>query len=243
MRKFAENRGNLPLIAQILLPVLVTFLCAGIVLLCGIRPFEKVQTYLRVAFMDSSGTSTVSGGTPGLQIVETEIDTDYDGETSTEGAAVIPRYGSQYAIIEAKSIELYAPVYWGGGAELLERGACQTPASAAFGSAGNSVVSAHVNTFFQRLDDLQTGEIVTVYTSYGKFTYEVTEEIAFDASDKSYLKKTEDDRLTMYTCEMHLFGSSKKRVGVVCKLTDRAYYIDADTQMTQQTTEGGTTVS
>ena len=49
---------------------------------------------------------------------------------------------------------------------------------------------------------------MTAYTTYGKFTYEVTEQITFDASDKSYLKKTDDERLTLYTCEMQLLGSS-----------------------------------
>lgn len=228
---------SLPLAAQLLLPVLVALLCAGVILLCSIRPLEMAQTYLRVAFMDSTGSSSTSGGTAGLQIVETDIDTNYTGETLPDGEAIIPSYGSQYAILEAASIDLYVPVYWGGGAELLEQGACQTPASAAFGSAGNSVVSAHVNTFFHQLTELQVGDVVTAYTTYGKFTYEVTEEIAFDATNKSYLKKTEDDRLTLYTCEMQLLGSSSQRVGVICQLIDKAYYVDSQTA--QETTEGG----
>ena len=132
-------------------------------------------------------------------------------------------------MLEAKSIGLYAPVYWGGGAELLEEGACQTPASALLGASGNSVISAHVNTFFHDLNQLNVGDTVTAYTTYGKFTYEVTEQITFDASDKSYLKKTDDERLTLYTCEMQLLGSSSKRVGVVCKLTDKVFYTDAGT--------------
>ena len=147
-------------------------------------------------------------------------------------------------MLEAKSIGLYAPVYWGGGAELLEEGACQTPASALLGASGNSVISAHVNTFFHDLNQLKVGDTVTAYTTYGKFTYEVTEQITFDASDKSYLKKTDDERLTLYTCEMQLLGSSSKRVGVVCKLTDKAFYTDAGTSaerrqpMSKATTSG-----
>lgn len=228
--KTEKNKTNLPLAAQLLLPVLVTILCGGIVLLCAIRPYELGKTYLRVGFMDGSGTVS-QGGTAGLNIVETDIDTDYSGETSPEGEVVIPAYGSQCAVLESEAIDLYVPVYWGGGSELLEQGACHTPASAALGSEGNSVISAHVNTFFHDLNQLEVGDTVTAYTTYGKFTYEVSERIEFDASNKSYLKKTEDDRLTLYTCEMQLLGSSSKRVGVVCKLTDKAFY---------QTGEGGT---
>lgn len=228
--KTEKNKTNLPLAAQFLLPVLVTILCGGIVLLCAIRPYELGKTYLRVGFMDGSGTVS-EGGTAGLNIMETDIDTNYAGETSPEGEVVIPAYGSQCAILESEAIDLYVPVYWGGGSELLEQGACHTPASAALGSTGNSVISAHVNTFFHDLNQLEVGDVITAYTTYGKFTYEVSELIEFDSSDKSHLKKTEDDRLTLYTCEMQLLGSSSKRVGVVCKLTDKAFY---------QTAEGGT---
>lgn len=227
MKREKTNGLHLPLAAQLLLPVLVTILCGGIVLLCAIRPYELAKTYLRVGFMDGSGTVS-EGGTAGLHIVETEINTNYTGQTAEEGTVSIPSYGSQCAVLEAKSIDLYVPVYWGGGAELLEQGACHTPASAALGSEGNSVISAHVNTFFHDLNQLKVGDTVTAYTTYGKFTYEVTEQIEFDSSDKSYLKKTEDDRLTLYTCEMQLLGSSSKRVGVVCKLTEKAFYQNAE---------------
>ena len=228
--KTEKNQTNLPLAAQLLLPVLVTILCGGIVLLCAIRPYELGKTYLRVGFMDGSGTVS-QGGTAGLNIMETDIDTNYTSETSPEGEVIIPAYGSQCAVLESEAIDLYVPVYWGGGSELLEQGACHTPASAALGSTGNSVISAHVNTFFHDLNQLEVGDVITAYTTYGKFTYEVSELIEFDSSDKSHLKKTEDDRLTLYTCEMQLLGSSSKRVGVVCKLTDKAFY---------QTAEGGT---
>lgn len=227
MKKTTKPTAALPRWAQLLLPLLVTLLCAGIVLLCSIRPYELAKTYLHVAFMDGSGTAS-TGGTSGLNIVRTDIDTNYSGATSEEGTPVVSDYGSQCAVLEAKSIDLYVPVYWGGGAELLEQGACQTPASALLGSSGNSVISGHVNTFFHDLSGLKPGDTVTAYTTYGKFTYEVTEEIAFDSSDKSYLKKTDDDRLTLYTCEMQLLGSSSKRVGVICKLTEKAFYDNAD---------------
>ena len=147
MKKKTTSRLPLPLWAQILLPLLVAVLCAGILLLGSIRPYEMAKTYLKVAFMDGSGVVS-DHGTNGLNIVQTDIDTDYTGETAEEGTPVVSDYGSQCAVLEAKSIGLYAPVYWGGGAELLEEGACQTPASALLGASGNSVISAHVNTFF-----------------------------------------------------------------------------------------------
>lgn len=223
MNDTQKAKKSLPFVAKVLIPVLLTILCAGVLLLCTIRPYERINTYLRVAFMDSSA-SVSTEGTAGLRIIETEIDTDYTGETSETGEVVISDYGTQCAILEATSIGLYVPVYWGGGTELLEQGACQTPASASLGSDGNSVISAHINTFFAYLTDLEIGDTVTAYTTYGRFTYHVTEKISFDASDKSYLKSTDDNRLTLYTCKMQLLGSSDQRVGVICELTEKAFY-------------------
>lgn len=223
MKHVKNSAGRMPLAVRICIPLLLTLLCGGILLLCAIRPYELAKTYLRIGFMDSTGTSS-DGGTAGLHITETDIDTDYTGKTAAEGEALIPTYGSQCAILEAKSIDLYVPVYWGSGSELLDKGACQTPASAALGGSGNSVISAHVNTFFHELNQLKEGDIVTAYTTYGKFTYTVTQKIAFAENDESYLKTTEDDRLTLYTCEIQLLGASAQRVGVVCKLTDSAFY-------------------
>ena len=109
MKKKTTSRLPLPLLAQILLPLLVAVLCAGILLLGSIRPYEMAKTYLKVAFMDGSGVVS-DHGTNGLNIVQTDIDTDYTGETAEEGTPVVSDYGSQCAVLEAKSIGLYAPV-------------------------------------------------------------------------------------------------------------------------------------
>ena len=97
-----------------------------------------------------------------------------------------------------------------------------------FGSAGSVGKLRHQRTrehLFPRPVPAASG---TAYTTYGKFTYEVTEQIQFESTSKSYLKQTDDDRLTLYTCEMQLLGSSSKRVGVICKLTDKAFYTDTE---------------
>lgn len=160
MKKKTDSTISLPVWAQLLLPVLVTVLCAGIVLLCSIRPYEQAKTYLKVAFMAGS-TSAAGESTNGLNIVQTDIDTDYTGKTDSEGTPAAVAYGSQCAVLEAKSIGLYVPVYYGGGSELLEQGACLTTASALLGASGNSVISGHVNTFFHDLSQLQVGDTVT----------------------------------------------------------------------------------
>jgi sortase A len=195
-----------------------------------IKPLETARTYLSIAFMDDLKSAPDSENS-GLRIVENEIDTSYSGSTSDEGEAVIPTFGEQYAVLECDAISLSVPVYWGSTAELLELGAVQATTSAAAGSGGNVVIDAHVNTFFQDLDQLEEGDVVTLYTQYGKFTYEVEEMVTFQSTDKQYVKPSEEEKLTLYTCEMQVFGSSETRIGAVCKCIDREYY---ETEVTQE---------
>lgn len=212
-------------VTKLLLPILIMILCAGILFLACIRPYEKFGTFLKIAFMDGSSSYSETG-TAGLNIVETDIPTEYSGETYETGEIDPVSYGSQCAILSCDAIDLYVPVYWGSGAELLEKGAVQYPGAVQLGKDGNSVISAHVNTFFHNLTDLKVGDVVTAYTTYGKFTYTVSETISFPSTSKKYLSNTEDNRLTLYTCEQQLLGESDTRVGVICSLTSAEYYTE-----------------
>lgn len=206
--------------ALILMPLLILILCIAIAIPALIRPYEKISTFTKIAFMDDMKTS----GGSSLEIVNAEISKEYDGKTYSDGAVVIPKFGEQYAALEIESIGLYVPVYWGSNAELLELGAVQSTSSTAAGSGGNVVIDAHVNTFFNELDKAAVGDKVTLYTQYGRFTYEVSELIEFRASDKKYVLPAKEEKLTLYTCEMQVFGSSEKRIGVVCKPVEMVYY-------------------
>ena len=79
-----------------------------------------------------------------------------------------------------------------------------------------------------RLDELQTGDVLTLYTNYGRFTYVVQKNIQFENTDKQYILPTDSEQLTLYTCEMQVFGSSSTRIGVVCDCTDTEFYVDEE---------------
>ncbi len=205
---------------QIFLPIFILLFCAGVIILGMIRPYERFSALLGIAFMDNMGSSQQAT----LEIVETDIDTEYSGETYEEGEVVIPAFGEQFAVLNIESADINVPVYWGSNAELLELGAVQTTSSAAPGSGGNAVIDAHVNTFFHDLDKAAVGDEVILYTQYGRFTYEITELISFDHKDHRYVLPTEEETLTLYTCEKQIFGASDTRIGAVCKPTEMLYY-------------------
>ncbi|MGN0582039.1 MAG: class D sortase [Oscillospiraceae bacterium] len=222
-----KERKKIPAAVQIIMPFFVTVLCSAAIVLAMLGPSEKIKTWYKVAFMDENKTIPQSDGIAGLNIVETDIDTDYRGETVSEGSPVLSEYGSQCAVLECKALNMYVPVYWGLGSELLEKGAVNSPASAIIGAKGNTVISAHVNTFFSNLSDIKENDEVILYTDYGRFTYKVRDLISFKSSDKKYLKMTEEDVLTLYTCEMNLLSESDIRVGAVCTLEKKEFYKNA----------------
>ena len=185
------SASALPLAMPLILPIVTLLLCAAIVLVCSLRPYEKLHTYLQIAFMDDLKQAP-SSSSDGLEIVQNDITTNYSGKIAKTGEPVYP--------------------------------ACQTTASAIAGAGGNAVISAHVNTFFNRLDELQTGDTLTLYTNYGRFTYAVQKSIQFENTDKQYILPTNQEQLTLYTCEMQVFGSSTKRIGVVCDCISTEFY-------------------
>ncbi len=225
-----KRQGAHPLL-YILTAVFLIILCTAVCAVALIKPYEKVQTYLNIAFMDDMKIKP-SSGVEGLVIKENDIKTEKPVETPEEefsdtGTVIRPAFGEQYAVLECDAIKLSVPVYWGSSAELLERGACQTTSSMVVGETGNAVIDAHVNTFFADLNKIEVGDEIVLYTQYGIFTYKASELVKFENWDKTYVLPTEQDRLTLYTCEAQVLGTSTTRVGVLCELVSKQFYTNA----------------
>ena len=209
----------------VITPFLLLLLTGGILILCYyLAPTHRLQKYLNIAFMDNLKTTAQSDG---LRIIENEIKTDdTPAETYDEGEIIYPTFGEQYAKLEIASVGLTVGVYYGVNAELLERGACQSTQSAIIGeNPGNTVIDAHVNTFFSELADVKAGDTVSLWTNYGKFVYKVTEQIEFSKDDKHYLAvPKQGEYLTLYTCKPQVLGSADQRIGVRCEPVEKQFY-------------------
>ncbi len=218
----AKSRKDFGMTTWLLTPLLMLMLAASVVMLGYIlMPSHSLQKYLNIAFMDDLKTKDISAG---LNIVDKNIDKNNTGETQSTGEIIAPKFGERYALLECRDIGMEVGVYFGSDAELLALGACQASNSSILGLDGNTVISAHVNTYFSNLTELEEEDLVTLYTEYGKFTYRVAEKIRFKKSDGSYVKGTTRDILTLYTCEAQVLGNSSMRVGVVCDLVSREFY-------------------
>ncbi len=212
------------IILHIATPFMLAFVCIGILTVAMIKPADKLKVLVNIAFMDSFKSNPIDDNT-GLVIRENEIKSDYDGKTSETGEIIRAKFGERYATLTCDAMGLEIPIYWGSNSELLEHGACHSSSSKIIGDKGNSVISAHVDTFFADLDKLKEGDIVTVKTNYGQFTYKVRETISFSSTDKKYVTPKDDNRLTLYTCKRDLLGESDQRIGVICDLDQSQFYI------------------
>lgn len=217
----------------ILTGVFLLLLCTAVSTAALIVPYEKVHTYLSIIFMDQMKI-VPSTGTEGLVITGNDISTDTSGytELSEEGTVIRPSFGEQYAVLQCDAVSLSVPVYWGSSTELLDLGACQSTSSVVIGETGNVVIDAHVNTYFADLNRIAPGDEIVLFTKYGYFTYVVTEQVTFENTDKTYVIPTDEEHLTLYTCEAQVLGTSSTRIGVVCDLVSKQFY-------PVSTTEGG----
>ncbi len=213
------------MLLYILTPIILLLLCVAIAVIAAIKPYNKISVYLNLAFMDEF-KSNPGDGLGGLVIRDGEIVTDYNGEISDTGEAVMPKFGQQFAVLRCDAFDTSVPVYWGSSRELFTRGACQATFSKLPGVVGNTVISAHEDTFFADLSSVKVGDKITINTNYGEFVYEVTETVAFNKTNKKYVNSTKDERLTLYTCKKDVLGSSDERVGVVCMPIERKFYVD-----------------
>lgn len=226
MANTSQKRPRAKSLLYLLTGFSVFVLCTAVIGAAAIIPYEKLRTYLNIAFMDTMKI-TPSAGVEGLVIKENEnISTEKpaEGTVSDKGKIIRPVFGEQYAVLECKNAAISVPVYWGSNAELLERGACQSTASTVLGETGNVVIDAHVNTFFANLSQIQVGDEITLYTEYGVFTYKARELVTFENTDKQYVLPTEEDQLTLYTCQAQVLGTSTTRIGVLCDLTEKQFY-------------------
>ena len=219
-----NKKKNSLVLIHIATPFIILAMCMGILLIVSIKPSDKLKVYKNLVFMDELKLNPDDEAI-GLKIKDNTIIDDYKGTTSDKGEFIRPVFGEMYAIIKSDSFDLSVPVYWGSDIELFERGACQATGSVIVGDEGNTVISAHEDTFFSQLSELKKGDTLTVSTNYGEFTYTVRELISFKKDNNKYVNPSKDTRLTLYTCKKDVLGSSDERIGVICDLTEKKFYV------------------
>jgi len=140
--------------------------------------------------------------------------------SATEVTVPAAELGEATALIEIPKIDVKKYVVEGVGVEDLKNGPGHYPETPMPGERGNAAIAGHRTTYgapFYDLNELGPGDPIFVTTSAGRFRYDVTEQKIVDPEAVWVLDPSEDDRLTLTTCNPRF--SAAERLIIVAKLT------------------------
>ncbi|HSG24691.1 MAG TPA: sortase [Anaerolineales bacterium] len=230
-----ERRKNL---FDRLLFVIEIAAIAGLVFLVfnGITLIQNLNQEVSDALVQPSVTPTPliqavvlpSGHTPpnsegGARFNEAEIPENLRPlHQSFASAPVPPRQPEQAIQIVIPAIGVDAPIVMGDGWEQLKQGVGQRIGSPNPGDNGNLVLSAHNDIFgqiFRDLDQLQTGDEITIYTNVKAYTYVIDKQTqVVEPTFVQVLDPTPDPTITLISCYPYLVDN--KRIVIKASLLD-----------------------
>lgn len=124
----------------------------------------------------------------------------------------VTREGGLIGRMEIPRLGLSVMVMEGTTNAILRRAAGHISGTALPGHAGNVGISAHRDTFFRPLRNIEAGDIVTLATIGGEFRYRVLSTKIVGPEDVTVLHAGKDESLTLVTCYPFYFvGPAPKR--------------------------------
>lgn len=125
---------------------------------------------------------------------------------------VRPKLGSYLGKILIPSIALEYPLVHGDDAQDLRKGVGHDPGTTLPGEDGNVILSGHRDTVFRNLGNVKIGDMITLETFYGTFSYQASNIRIVDGEDRTVIVSSEKEMLTIYTCyPFNYIGSAPKR--------------------------------
>ncbi len=228
-QKHSSSNKVLRAFTFVLTPFLILVIVLSSLVLALSKPYAQLKPYTNLVFdvsakeAESKSVRTLNkyrDDDAPLQIKEIQ-----DDETNETHTMVYPYYGDYYASITCENAGMNnIKVYSGTTEDVLTWGAGWYNGSVYIGHVGNVVIAGHNHTSFYRLPNCKIGDIVTLDTSYCKLTYIVSDIEVFHETDLTYIRPSDRDILTMYTCWNNgRLGMSEYRLAVICDCVEREW--------------------
>ena len=115
-------------------------------------------------------------------------------------AALKAEYPPPLGLLTIKDLNIEVPIYNGTDEHILDRGAGRIKGMARMNGEGNLGISAHRDSFFRGLKDIEEGDIVLVQSVYGVEEYAVSNINIVPKEDVSVLAPVQQKTLTLVTC-------------------------------------------
>lgn len=130
-----------------------------------------------------------------------------------------PKTGEQFGELIIEDCSIDNKLFFGDGNVALRNGVGIYNGSFIPGYGKTILVAGHNNTYFNGLKNAEKGQKVIIKTSYGNYTYEITETAVKKATDTSaYDLAANKENLIMYTCyPFDELGLTDKRFFVYAK--------------------------
>jgi len=144
--------------------------------------------------------------------------------SSSEGSATpVKSQDDGLTRVSIPKISLDAIIVEGTSHKQLKLGPGHVKNTPIPGETGNSVISAHRDTFFRHIYELSKGDDIIVKRLGRTFTYEVVSKKIVEPDDMSVLAPSKDAKLTLITCyPIYYIGPAPKRLIVTAKLVEPA---------------------
>lgn len=108
--------------------------------------------------------------------------------------------GDTLAVLRVPRLGLEVPVFEGTDARTLNRGAGVVDGTALPGETGHVAISAHRDSFFRPLQEIEVGDLVELSSSTGLQRFRVADIFITDPLDVDVLAPTSRSLLTLITC-------------------------------------------
>ena len=134
-----------------------------------------------------------------------------------------PDIGEQYGAFSISSLGLHIPVYYGANPDQLKIGIGQIERTALPGENNNTILSGHRDTVFRQLEKVAVGDVLSISTYAGQFTYKVRKIRIVDKDDRTVIVPKPKATLTVITCyPFGFFGHAPKRYVIIADLVKGA---------------------
>ncbi|MFT8320619.1 MAG: class D sortase [Bacillus sp. (in: firmicutes)] len=130
-----------------------------------------------------------------------------------------PKTGENIGELIIPKLKATLPIFHGTDEEELAKGVGHFAGSVLPGEKDNTVLSGHRDTVFRKLGEIGKGDLLTVKTSAGAFTYKVKKVRIVDKDDRTVIVPKPKATLTVSTCyPFHYIGDAPRRYILVADL-------------------------
>ena len=144
-------------------------------------------------------------------------------QTRTVPATNVEAGAARLIRLVVPKIALDSIVMEGTSRRALLLGPGHMKGSATPGESGNAVITAHRDTFFRHIHELQKGDEIVVQRDGRVYRFEVTGKKVVEPDDMSVIRGSGESRLTLITCyPTYYIGPAPQRLVVFSKLVEQA---------------------